>query len=422
MKTMHLKSCRASKPGMRDVLNNVVVLGGLLAALLANPAFADESVEVSNLVRAGEYAAALGKADSFLARHPRDAQMRFLKGVILTEQNKSAEAIALFTKLTEDFPTLPEPYNNLAVLYAAAGHYDKARAALDKAIHTNPAYATAYENLGDIHAKLASQAYDKALQLNTDNSDAKAKLTLVRSLVASTAGVSPKVTAAPNTSATIRPVPAASAPAAASADSKVAAAQPSSGVGLGVAFPAVTFPSVTFSAATNGSARPTNGSARPTNGSAPPTAKPSPATIAASAPVAPAPLPPVTDIEPKPAPRLAPGGNADRDAVLNAVNGWASAWSTKNVKGYLGFYANDFETPGGLSRKAWAEERRSRIAGKGRINIKVESPQVAVNGNTATVKFRQMYVSDRLKVSSRKTLVLTRHGSNWQIKQERTGS
>src|SRR3981081_1605281 len=111
MKTMHLKSRRASKSGMRDVLNNVVVLGGLLAALLANPAFADESVEVSNLVRAGGYAAARGKADSFLARHPRDAQMRFLKGVILTEQNKSAEAIALFTKLTEDFPTLPEPYN-----------------------------------------------------------------------------------------------------------------------------------------------------------------------------------------------------------------------------------------------------------------------------------------------------------------------
>jgi tetratricopeptide (TPR) repeat protein len=392
MKTMHLKSRRTSKPGMRDVLNNVVVLGGLLAALLANPAFADESVEVSNLVRAGEYAAALGKADSFLARHPRDAQMRFLKGVILTEQNKSAEAIALFTKLTEDFPTLPEPYNNLAVLYAAAGHYDKARAALDKAIHTNPAYATAYENLGDIHAKLASQAYDKALQLNTDNSDAKSKLTLVRSLVANTAGVSPKVTVVPNTSAAIRPIPAASAPPAASADSKVAAAQPSS------ALPLVG------------------------EGNAQPTAKPSPATIAASAPVAPAPLSPVAGIEPKPAPGLAPGGNTDRDAVLNAVNGWASAWSTKNVKGYLGFYANDFETPGGLSRKAWVEERRSRIAGKGRINIKVESPQVAVNGNTATVKFRQMYVSDRLKVSSRKTLVLTRHGSNWQIKQERTGS
>jgi tetratricopeptide (TPR) repeat protein len=414
MKTMHLKSRCASKPGMRDVLSNVVVLGGLLAALLANPAFADESVEVSNLVRAGEYATALGKADSFLARHPRDAQMRFLKGVILTEQNKSAEAIALFTKLTEDFPTLPEPYNNLAVLYAAGGHYDKARAALDKAIHTNSTYATAYENLGDIHAKLASQAYDKALQLNTDNSDAKSKLTLVRSLVDNTAGVIPKVAAAPNASAAIRPVPAASAPAAVSADSKVAAAQPVAG-SVSSALPLVggALPLVAAGNVTEGNARPT-----PTPQ---PTAKPSPATVTASAPVAPAPLPPVAGIEPKPAPRLAPSGNTDRDAVLNVVNGWASAWSTKNMKGYLGFYANDFETPGGLSRKAWAEERRSRIAGKGRINIKVESPQVAVNGNTATVKFRQMYVSDRLKVSSRKTLVLTRHGSNWQIKQERTG-
>jgi tetratricopeptide (TPR) repeat protein len=374
MKTMSLKSRRASKPGMRAVLNNAVMLGGLLAALLANPVFADEPAEVSNLVRAGQYAAALGKADSFLARYPRDAQMRFLKGVILTEQNKSAEAIALFTKLTEDFPALPEPYNNLAVLYAAAGHYDKARAALDKAIHTNPAYATAYENLGDIHAKLASQAYDKALQLNTDNSDAKSKLTLVRSLVANTAGVDPKIAVAPNASTAIRPIPPASAPAVASADSKVAAA------------PAPLPPVAAAAKAASGFAPPAVGG-----------------------------------IEPKPAPRPAPGGNADRDAVLSAVNGWASAWSAKNVKSYLGFYGNDFEPPGGLSRKAWTDERRARIAGKGRINVKVESPDIAVNGNTATVRFRQMYVSDRLKVSSRKMLVLTRHDGSWQIKQERTG-
>jgi Flp pilus assembly protein TadD len=115
--------------------------------------------------------------------------MRFLKGLILTEQNKSAEAISVFTKLTEDFPRSPEPYNNLAVLFAATNQYEKSRAALEMAISTNPTYATAHENLGDVYAKLASQAYDKALQLDTSNTAAKSKLILVRTLVNNTATV-----------------------------------------------------------------------------------------------------------------------------------------------------------------------------------------------------------------------------------------
>jgi ketosteroid isomerase-like protein len=77
--------------------------------------------------------------------------------------------------------------------------------------------------------------------------------------------------------------------------------------------------------------------------------------------------------------------------------------------------------PNGQARKAWEEERRSRIAGKGRINVKIESPQVSVNGNTATVKFRQVYLSDQLTANTRKTLVLSKQAGKWKIKQESTG-
>ena len=79
-----------------------------------------------------------------------------MKGLILTEQGKPADAIKIFTGLTEDYPELPEPYNNLAVLYASQGQYDKARTALEMSIRTHPSYATAHENLGDIYAKMAS--------------------------------------------------------------------------------------------------------------------------------------------------------------------------------------------------------------------------------------------------------------------------
>ncbi|MEK9940635.1 MAG: tetratricopeptide repeat protein, partial [Methylotenera sp.] len=72
--------------------------------------------------------------------------------------------------------------NNLAVLYADQGQFDKARGALETAIKTHPSYATAHENLGDIYARMASEAYGKALQLDTANTRAQGKLSLIKDL------------------------------------------------------------------------------------------------------------------------------------------------------------------------------------------------------------------------------------------------
>ncbi len=179
-------------------------LGGLPAS-----AQSDEYAEVNRLMRAGQFAEALSKADQFLAGKPRDPQMRFVKGVIQTESGKPTDAISTFSKLTEDFPELPEPYNNLAVLYASQSQFDKARAALEMAIRTNPSYATAHENLGDVYAKLASQAYSKALQLDAGNAAVAPKLSLIRTLFAADAkGVKPA--AAAPAPATMAKAPAAS--------------------------------------------------------------------------------------------------------------------------------------------------------------------------------------------------------------------
>ncbi|MCR5882533.1 tetratricopeptide repeat protein [Rhizobacter sp. J219] len=193
-----------------------------IAAVLtfATSAQADEYTEVDRLFSTGQWAEAVHKADQFLASHPRDARMRFLKGLAVAEQGKSVEATAIFVKLTEDFPELPEPYNNLAVLYSKQGQYDQARRALEAAIRTNPSYATAYENLGDVYAKLASQAYSKALQMEGSNT-AKVgpKLAMIRDLF------TPK--ASPLAVATAKPVaapkPSAAPPAPAPAPATVTA-------------------------------------------------------------------------------------------------------------------------------------------------------------------------------------------------------
>lgn len=185
------------------------------AALSAPLAMAqtEDYAEVNRLMRAGQMSEALTKVDQFLATKPRDPQMRFLKGVIQTESGKPADAIATFSKLTEDYPELPEPYNNLAVLYAGQSQFDKARAALEMAIRTNPSYATAHENLGDVYAKLASQAYSKALQLDAGNAAVAPKLSLIRNLFAADGrGVRPStVAAATAPAATTRPATATAA-------------------------------------------------------------------------------------------------------------------------------------------------------------------------------------------------------------------
>jgi Flp pilus assembly protein TadD len=173
-----------------------------VALCAALPALGDEVQEAAKLLKAGQHKQALERVNKVLAAKPRDPQARFLKGLIFTEQGKTKDAIEIFTKLTQDYPELPEPYNNLAVIYASQGQYEKARTALEQSIRTHPSYATAYENLGDVYAKLASQAYDKALQIDSSNTAAKNKLSLVRELVgrpspATTVAAAPKEPAKP---------------------------------------------------------------------------------------------------------------------------------------------------------------------------------------------------------------------------------
>lgn len=162
-------------------LLRIASLSALLGMPLAHAA--DDYAEITQLLRAGKAQEALAKADQRIATNPRDPQLHFLRGVAQTDTGQQADAIATFTKLTEDYPELPEPYNNLAVLYAGQNQLEKARTALEMAIRTKPDYATAYENLGDVYAKLAGQSYQRAQQLDRATAASVApKLRLLREL------------------------------------------------------------------------------------------------------------------------------------------------------------------------------------------------------------------------------------------------
>ena len=155
------------------------------ALLAATPLRADELQDIDKLYRAGDVQQALLKADEAIAAQPRAAQFRFLKGVILSDLKRNAQAIEVFTALTQDFPELPDPYNNLAVLYAAEGQLHSALAALQTALRNDPNHRAARENLGDVHLALAVQAWTEA-QAGSKGDDAglQRKLKLAREIQA----------------------------------------------------------------------------------------------------------------------------------------------------------------------------------------------------------------------------------------------
>ncbi|MDZ4202180.1 MAG: tetratricopeptide repeat protein [Gallionella sp.] len=181
------------------------LLAGALLLGTSLAAHADDIQDANKLFKQGQHIQALEKVNSYLSGKPKDAQARFLKGLILTEQGNTNDAIKIFSSLTEDYPELPEPYNNLAVLYAGKGQYDKARQALEMAIRTHPSYSTAHENLGDIYAKMASQAYDRALQLDRSNTATQTKLAMIQDLFGGTRGKRPAVASKPETRAEAKP-------------------------------------------------------------------------------------------------------------------------------------------------------------------------------------------------------------------------
>lgn len=356
-----------------------------------------QALEIQRLIKSGQSTQALKLIDEALARNPKDAAMRFRRGVTLSMLDRKAEALQVFQKLVEDHPEMPAPYNNLAVLYGSQGDYDKARAALVAAIRTNPQYATAYQNLGDVYAQLASQAYSKALQLDKSDPTVPPKLVLLRELMANPAPTPPTAAAAPAPAPVARPA-------------RVAVATP--------APPAAVAP-------------------RPAP--LPPPPAPAPAVAPKPAPK-PAPVPPPRPAPPvaapapvaaKPAPARAPapaaaptpaGPNADAVAQINgAVHAWAAAWSHRDMAAYLAAYTPDFAT-GGKSHKAWEADRRARIVPRKRIAVEVSDLRVSVDGDKAQAHFKQRYESDTLTTSGHKTLELVRSPSGkWLIRQESVG-
>ena len=152
-------------------------------ALLATPAHADEFGELRALLALGEAATALPRLEKASADAPRDVQMRFLLGVALMDLQRDDVALAHFGRMAQDYPELPDPLNNIALLHARGGRLELAREALETALRNDPSHRAARTNLGQVHLVLAVHAWDLVAAAGEPDDALMRRLVAVRALL-----------------------------------------------------------------------------------------------------------------------------------------------------------------------------------------------------------------------------------------------
>jgi tetratricopeptide (TPR) repeat protein len=326
---------------------------------------------IQRLTAEGNFLDALKLTNEELQKNGNNVTYRFLKGLILTRMDKLEQARDVFIEITESNPDLPEPYNNLAVIYASMGDFDKARNLLEQAINTHPTYATAHENIGDIYAKLASQAYNQALELDKENNAARAKLSLVNDLFSHPETVEPVVLANNNVKS----------------DSDNTQARP-----VPVVEPVP----------------------NPTNDIAPPAATK---------------LTSIDDITDEIRQREEELKRQNEllesqlgvSLVKQTVLDWSVSWSKQEIEKYLSFYAEDFTPEDNRSLEEWRQYRRQRLTVPGGIQIVISDLVVELLGSDhAQATFTQVYQSNTYRDRVKKTMLLKLENNNWRITQEKT--
>ncbi len=164
-------------------INYLLTIMACFFLLSSLPSFAQNKIEeIKLLLKNGKYNHAEILINNSNEDNLNDPELLFYKGINETNLGKKNQAIDTFRDLTERFPELPEPFNNLAVLYAEKAQYRLAKEILEQAIKTNPSYLTAHINLGDIYTKMASEAYNKALEIDKSNNIAITKLSMITQL------------------------------------------------------------------------------------------------------------------------------------------------------------------------------------------------------------------------------------------------
>lgn len=422
----------------------------------SSAAWADQVAvdEISGLLEQGRLEQAAKRADAYVKHNPSDIQVRFLQGVIATEQGSNAKAIDIFTAISREYPQLPEPFNNLAVLYAAQGEERKAVEVLESAIRTNPSYATAHENLGDLYARMASEAYTKALQLDDSRKALQPKLSLITQIVpvqegagAARTNEAMQVAQAPaqtQTQAQTRQAQAREAALVAQEEQQRAAQQKQAqeqarqarleseqaaqrqlaqkaAADKAAAEKVAAEKAAAEKAAAEWAALAQAAANKAATDKLVAQQRLDEAKKAAEKAKAEQPAPQVQAVT-LPLERPA---NATASAVAEihaVVKDWTTAWQAQDMPAYFAVYSTDFKPADGSTVAQWKAQRTERTVGRPAITVQLRNLKITgVSNEAATVRFHQTYSAGGFRAATQKTLTMKKEGGQWRIASERTG-
>ncbi|WP_286237166.1 tetratricopeptide repeat protein [Neptuniibacter halophilus] len=356
------------------------------AVLNARPSSAtaagDSSKGILQLSQDGQHQAALTAVEQRLQTQPDDYPSLFLKAVVLQNMGATAEAKPLLEGMLQQFPNQPEPYNNLALIYAEEGDLARAISTLQQAFMTHPSYARVQQNLKEIYATMASQAYSKALDLQQASAAGPhlAMITEVEATAQPAQAHTPQAVAAQTAPA--EPTKVTSATTAETlADSATEATQTPEQVEVVEVAPATVVSTVTQESEPE---------------------KPS-ATAQAQAPVA------------------ADNTKTAQAAITDHLRNWASAWRNQNHQNYVRAYTDEYRPSPSLTHDQWVAQRALRLSKPQYIKIELGEIQVnMLSEHLAEANFDQLYESDTYKDRVRKRIVLVKTRGEWKISLEQS--
>ncbi|EPJ52243.1 MAG: hypothetical protein OFPI_14590 [Osedax symbiont Rs2] len=370
------------------------------ALQVRNPAATHpELVRIELMTQRGEHRNAMAAINTFLAENPNNLEADLTKGLVLNNMGEVKEAESLLRNAIARHPTSPELYNNLAVIYSDQGDYGKAIETLLLAFSTHPSYAQVNENLREVYSSVASLAYNRALDLNSDTKQTPNLIVLRR------------------------------------------ISSPS--------LPAVAHASLSSSIVSNSPDKKELSSVTPISAAKQPavsvTESTKPIVVAARKQVA-LPIPKLSDPEPeveiaklviKPAKKApavkqsivrvdtnnttktAKAQGSSTVAAIKAVNRWSWTWSTQNVNAYLGSYVEGYKPKSSVSHTQWRKIRTSRLTKPAFIKVKLSNiKSTRVSSGVVQVTFLQKYQANTYKDQTKKMLTLKRVGAKWLISKE----
>ncbi|WP_170167515.1 tetratricopeptide repeat protein [Amphritea balenae] len=391
---------------------------------------ASELKQARKLQSQGNTQAAFDQVDNYLINNPKDPNGWLLYGTSLMNQNKLDAAADIFNKLIQLYPDSPEPYNNLAAVYARQGKNDKAVDTLLQAFDTHPSYAQVQANLKAVYATLATQAYNRALDLDKSSDPARANLAILDQ-VYQAPGAAPQTlqiseTATPKQQPLVKPATEITEPVIEERDisegivpviddkpvneTSVAITQKNDDKSDSstVAVVATTEPATTQ---TSISEPGTPEETTTLEGSSSELTASKEDSSEAAAPVTGTAIVQSTS-------ELTDQINADIEVL---INGWANAWSSQSVQDYLGFYTSQYSPSSEVTHEEWVWGRNKRLSKPTFIKVDISDISLAkMENDKIRSVFKQTYQSNTYKDSVYKTLIFTKENGSWKIMTETT--